>query len=413
MGSSALLEIVRHGFQGDQLLWDGFIVRNRSGQQLALSATGRAALESVFSGTVSGADSLEQAALFQLVAFYLLDHGRLAPIIDYSSLIDEGKEIVQPGQVSTEITKMCNLSCLHCYNDSGKRDPQELSDDEKLRMVRYLGRWGVRRLNVTGGEPVLDSSFPQILSLACEYGMAVTVTTNGWKIPPELLAAIEAGTVTHVNLSLDGADEATHDAFRGRQGSYRRVLLSMQTLSECRPRILQLNASIHTISVHQMEALAGLALKYRFDSISYKPVTSSGRHDGRVDFLLSLADLQLYQAERERLAALYGSGLHIEGNILGGAVPTTALDRIACNAGERSMLILANGKMTPCAALNAELWAPDIRTVSPMEAWLTHPLFQSFRSMKRAAGRFHVGCPGSRFASANSSQAVIGLRVLQ
>jgi AdoMet-dependent heme synthase len=413
MDSSSLLKIVRHAFQSDELVWDGFSVHNRSGLQLTLSATGRSALENVFSGTVSSADSLEQAALFQLIAFYLLDHGRLAPIIDYSSLIDQGKETVQPAQVSTEITKLCNLSCLHCYNDSGKRDPQELSDREKLEMIRYLGRWGVRRLNVTGGEPLLDTIFPEILSLAREYGMVVTITTNGWKIPRELLAAIESGTVVHVNLSLDGADEDTHDAFRGRKGSYKRLLLSMQTLSECRPQILQLNASIHTISVHQMEALAGLALKYRFDSVSFKPVTSSGRHDGRTDFLLSLADLQLYQAERLRLAALYRSQLHVEGNILGGAVPTAALDRIACNAGERSMLILANGKMTPCAALNADTWAPDIRTVPPMEAWLTHPLFQDFRSMKRSIGRFHLGCPGTRFASANSSSTTIGLRILQ
>jgi MoaA/NifB/PqqE/SkfB family radical SAM enzyme len=154
-------------------------------------------------------------------------------------------------------------------------------------------------------------------------------------------------------------------------------------------------------------------LKYRFDSISYKPVTSSGRPDQRVDFLLSLENLQLYQRERARLAAHYAGRLHVEGNILGGSVPAEALDRINCNAAERSMLILANGKMTPCAALNADSQAPDVRTMTPMEAWLTHPLFQDFRSMKRAEGNSHVGCPGSRFSNANSSQAIPGLRILQ
>jgi MoaA/NifB/PqqE/SkfB family radical SAM enzyme len=156
-----------------------------------------------------------------------------------------------------------------------------------------------------------------------------------------------------------------------------------------------------------------LALAYGFDSVSFKPVTSSGRHDGRVDFFLSPADLQLYQMERAHLAALYGNRLHVEGNILGGAVPEAALDRIGCNAAERSMLILSNGRMTPCSALKADAWAPDIRTISPMEAWLNHPLFQDFRSMKRAAGKSHLGCPGSRFANATSPAASAGLRVLQ
>ena len=414
MDSSFLVDMVRDSLQHDQLVWNGSTVRNGCGRQLGLSARGRAVLlEVLLSSKAAGARSLEEAALFQLIAFYLLDRGRLSSVIDYSSFLDDGKEFMQPAEVSLEITKVCNLRCLHCYNDSGKRDPQELAHSEKVAMARYLGRWGVRRLSLTGGEPVLDSSFPELLSLAEEYKMAVKVTTNGWEMPRELLAAIKVGTVVHVNVSLDGADEGTHDAFRGRRGSYERVLRSMRTLAECRPRVLQLNASIHTISVHQMEALAHLALKYHFDSISFKPVTSSGRRDGRVDFLLSLADLQLYQAERARLAGLFAGRLHIEGNILGGAVPTAALDRIGCNAAERSMLILSNGKMTPCAALNADTLAPDIRTISPMEAWLTHPLFQDFLSMKRAVGNIHVGCPGSRFASANSPQAAIGLRVLQ
>jgi MoaA/NifB/PqqE/SkfB family radical SAM enzyme len=413
MDSSSLFDVVRDSLGREKLHWSGSVLRNASGRQLALSAEGEAALNCAIHGETPDSYSFESAALFQLIAFYLLDEGRLSRVIDYSTLVDEGKEVMQPSDVSIEITKLCNLHCIHCYNDSGKRDAAELADSEKLALADYLGRWGVRRLSVTGGEPVLDPSFPGLLSLAAEYGMAVKVTTNGWKMPAELLTAIETDTVVHVNVSLDGADETTHDTFRGKQGSYARVLRSMRILAECRPRILQLNASIHTISVHQMEALAQLTLEYGFDSVSFKPVTSGGRRDGRTDFLLSLADLRLYQIERARLAAEYEGRLHVEGNILGGAVPEDALDRIGCNAADRSLLILSNGRMTPCAALQADSWAPDVRAISPMEAWLTHPLFQDFRSMKRAAGSLHRGCPGSRFANASAAGASAGLRVLQ
>jgi MoaA/NifB/PqqE/SkfB family radical SAM enzyme len=411
MDSSAFFEIVRDGLRHETLRWDGSTARNVSGRELTLSGTGREAMRVFLSG--NGTKSIEEAALLQLLSFYLLERGRLAPVIDYSFLLDQGKEYMQPADVSLELTRLCNLRCLHCYNDSGRRDPAELEDREKLEMADYLGRWGVRRISITGGEPVLDPSFAGLLSIAGEYGIAVKVTTNGWEVPDALVAAIDEGTVFHVNVSLDGADEATHDAFRGRHGSYARVLRSMRILAECRPRVLQLNASIHTVSVRQMEALAQLTLEYGFDSVSFKPVTSSGRNDGRTDFLLTLPDLRIYQAERARLASLYAGRLHVEGNILGGAVPESALDRIGCNAADRSMLILSNGRMTPCAALNADSWAPHVRTISPMEAWLTHPLFQDFRSMKRAAGSSHLGCPGSRFASAGSTAANGALRVLQ
>jgi MoaA/NifB/PqqE/SkfB family radical SAM enzyme len=413
MDSSSFFELVRQAFDGGTLRWNGSVVRNDTGRELALSKDGQAALLGELSRLAPDTRTLEEAALVQLLAFYLLDRGSLSRALHYTSLIDGGPDFMQPAEVSLEITRLCNLRCLHCYNDSGHRDAAELGDQEKLALVDYLGRWGVRRISITGGEPTLDRTFASLLSLGQEYNITIKVTTNGWELPAALLRAIEEGTVVHVNLSLDGADEATHDAFRGRHGSFSRVLRSMRTLTECRPRALQLNASIHNISVHQMEALAGLASDHGFDAVSFKPVTSSGRHDGRTDFLLSLADLRLFQAERARLGALYAGRLHVEGSILGGAVPEAALDRIGCNAADRSMLILSNGRMTPCAALHSDDWAPDIRSMSPMHAWLTHALFSDFRTMKGGAGRSHQGCPGSRFASSTYAQADPALRVLQ
>ena len=414
MDSSSLPDLVRDAFQSGALRCNGSVVRNGSDRELTLSAAGQAALQGVLSRTAQEACTFEEAALVQLLAFYLIDRGSLSRAVDYATLLHDGPEFMQPAEVSLEITRLCNLRCLHCYNDSGKRDAAELGSREKLAMADYLGRWGVRRMSITGGEPTLDPSFAGLLSLGGEYGITMKVTTNGWELPEALLTAIAADTVVHVNVSLDGADEATHDAFRGRRGSYARALRSMQILAECRPRALQLNASIHTISVHQMQALASLAVEYGFDSVSFKPVTSSGRHDGRVDFLLSPSDLQLFRAERARLGAYFAGRLHVEGNILGGgSVPESSLDWIGCNAGERSMLILSNGKMTPCAALNSDAWAPDIRNMSPMHAWLTHPLFMDFRSMKGGAGGTHLGCPGARFAGAAGLNGDSALRVLQ
>jgi MoaA/NifB/PqqE/SkfB family radical SAM enzyme len=399
MDPESLPTAVRGAFEKGVLLCDGSVVRNRSGCELPLSRLGLAGLQTLFTRVEHEPFTLSEAALLQLLAFCLLDKGRLASAIDYATFLESPVNFVQPAEVSFEITKLCNLTCLHCYNDSGRRDPAELSGDEKVKLADYLGRWGVRRISITGGEPTLDPSFPALLSAARDNGITAKITTNGWKLPPALLAAIDAGVALHVNISLDGADAATHDTFRGRRGSYNRVLRSMRILSDCRPRILQLNVSVHSGSLYQMEALARLALECRFDAISFKPVTSGGRPGGGTDFLLSPADLHFFRAQRASLGAGYGDRLHVEGNILGGAAPKATLDRIKCNAAERSMLILSNGAMTPCSALNADGWAPNVRTMSPMQAWLGHPLFNGFRSTKRTAGNFLPGCPGVRFAS--------------
>lgn len=403
MDSSGLLGAVRTAHEERRIQWNGVVVRNRDGAALTLSRKGQDVLEHLLTETPNPL-VLQQASLLHLLGFYLLDLGGLSPMLDYASLLDDGLEQVHPSVVSLELTRFCNLRCLHCYNDSGQRPPDELNDGEKRALVSYLLRWGVRGLILTGGEPTMDRSFPAVLDLAREFGATVKVVTNGWALPASFLDAVRDRTIERVDISLDGADESTHDAFRGRRGSYRRVLDSLAVLAGCRPATLQLNVSVHDGSLPQMEALVRVALDYAFDAVSFKPVTSTGRPGGRTDFCLTSSGLQRFREERTRLGNLYGDGIRVEGNILGGpSVPDSALDRMGCNAASRSMLILSNGQMTPCDALSADDWAPSVRALPPMRAWLSHPLFGGFRVQKQSeGGTSFVGCPGMRFARATA-----------
>jgi MoaA/NifB/PqqE/SkfB family radical SAM enzyme len=396
-------DLVRDAFQRKRFQWKGTIIRDGCGREFSLSPSGAAALGSILNGDSPSVGNIEQSALVQLLVFYFLDRGSLSGVIDYASLLRNGPGLMQPTKVSFEITTACNLNCMHCYNDSGKGNVAGLDEDQKMAIVDYLGRWGVRYLHLTGGEPVNDPSLPGLLSLANHYGIGVLLTTNGWTLSDPVLAAIEEGTVIQVNISLDGANAATHDAFRGKRSSYARVLYSIRLLGNYRPRTLQLNASVHATSVNQMEALTNLALENGFDIISFKPITFSGRSDDRRDFLLSLTDLRFFRKERARLNTLYRDRLHVEGAILDHEVPESVQDRTGCDAAERSMVILADGKMTPCAALKTEADAPGMRSLSPMHAWLTDPLFVNFRSIKDGLCRSNPGCPGGRFTNASGT----------
>ncbi len=397
MRTNSSYDHVHNAFRRMRLQWDGAIVRDDSGRMLSLSPSGVTALRPFLKGELPSLGNIEQAALAQLLGFYFLDQGSLSGVIDYASLLQEGPGLMQPAKVSFEITKACNLSCLHCYNDSGIHDPAELTRDEKMAVVNYLGRWGVRYLNITGGEPVNDPSLPNLLSLANDYGIRVMLTTNGWTVSDSLLAAIAEGTVIQVNISINGVDEATHDALNKKKSSFARVLKSIRLLGLNRPRTLQLNAAVHSGSVNQMEELASFALENGFDIISFKPVTFTGRPEVRRDFLLSLADVHFFRKERVRLRSLYNGRLHVEGQILDNELPESVLDRTGCDAAERSMVILSDGRMTPCTALKDEDCAPSIRSLSPIHTWLTDPLFVNFRSIKEETGRSSQGCSGARF----------------
>jgi MoaA/NifB/PqqE/SkfB family radical SAM enzyme len=397
MSISSLHTIVRDAFHLGRLHLNGTIVHDLDGRELALSSSGTVAFNSICKDERSALDTIEESTLVQLLGFYFFDQGSLSRDIDYASLLQNQAGLIQPSKVSFEITKACTMNCMHCYNDSGKRDAAEIANNEKLAITDYLGRWGVRFLHLTGGEPVIDPCLPDVLSIAGKYGMSVIITTNGWTLSDAVLAAIDDGTVVHLNISLDGIDAETHDLFRRSKDSFARVLRSIEILGRHRPRILQLNVCVHTTSLAQMEALGSFAVESGFDSISFKPVTFSGRSEVGQDFLLSLEDLRLFRKMRVRLRNLYKGRLHVDAPILDTKIDASVLDETECDATDRSMLILADGKMTPCASLNAGSFAPNFREQLPICTWLSHPLFVQFRSIKNEISRSNRGCPGERF----------------
>lgn len=353
-----------------------------------------------------GADDLETdtwagfraAALAQLARFALCDEGALSRHVNYDGLLAQDAPPARPSEASVIVTKLCNLRCLHCYNDSGLRAPRELSTDEKLRLISYLGRWGVRILTLTGGEPTLDAVFPEILDIARRYRIGVKISTNAWHVSHALAEAIMDGTVIQLSISLDGADAATHDAFRGRGGSFDRVIASLRTLADCRPKTIVLSSAVHRGSLAQMEALAALAAAQRVDVLAFKPVTFTGRRGIDAPFLLGPDEVAEFARTRDRLQAEYSGRLVIDGKLTSDEVPPDLQEDLHCQAAHSSMVIQADGTMLPCDTLTGVRGAPDFRSVTPMAAWLAHPVFTGFRGIRdhSSGGCGTSGCPGMK-----------------
>jgi len=343
-----------------------------------------------------------EAAFAQLVRFALQDDGTLSRYVDYDRLLGPGAPPARPREVSVILTKRCNLRCLHCYNDSALRDPHELQDDEKLRLVDYLGRWGVTVLNLTGGEPTIDPTFAGVLALARRHRMGVKISTNAWHLPGALLDAIRAGTVIQLSISLDGADAATHDHLRQRRGSFDRVLASLRLLEECRPRTVVLNAGVHLGSLEQMDVIAGLAAAAPVDVVAFKPITFTGRPHGDASFVLGHSELADFARTRDRLRREYAGRLVIDGKLTGDDVQPELQEDLSCQAAQTAMVVQADGRLLPCDTLAGVPDAPNVRDVAPMTAWLGDPVFDWFRGIRDSSsgGCGTSGCPGNAASKA-------------
>ncbi len=118
------------------------------------------------------------------------------------------------------ITRTCNLRCVHCYSDSeAVAYPGELDWPRMAALVGELADYGVPGLLLSGGEPMVHPRFDDLLRMACGLGLKVTISTNGTCITAANAARFKELGVAYVGISLDGIG-AIHDQFRGKPGAF-------------------------------------------------------------------------------------------------------------------------------------------------------------------------------------------------
>ena len=116
------------------------------------------------------------------------------------------------------VTDRCDMRCLYCMSESMTFLPRDdvLDYDELLRLARVFVRQGVRRLRITGGEPLVRKDIGDfLLALRPLLGQAgeptrldeITLTTNGSRLVEFAGLLVRAG-VRRVNVSLDSLDPA-------------------------------------------------------------------------------------------------------------------------------------------------------------------------------------------------------------
>ncbi len=130
-----------------------------------------------------------------------------------------------------ELTLQCNMRCLHCGSNAGKKREHELSLQECLRLADDLHRLGCKHVTLIGGELFLYPGWEKIARRLDEHGILVNIITNSWLMSETQLAQIAYAGLTNVGISLDGL-EARHDKIRGRSGSFRRILKAFDRLHQ-------------------------------------------------------------------------------------------------------------------------------------------------------------------------------------
>jgi len=130
-----------------------------------------------------------------------------------------------PFQVVWNITRACNLKCLHCYESAGQKGADELTTEEALRGVDILADAGVLILAFSGGEPTIRPDILQLVQRSSDRGMFTAVATNAVVFSSrKKVKEFKKAGLQFAQISLDGLDPQTHDRFRGVPGTFEKTV---------------------------------------------------------------------------------------------------------------------------------------------------------------------------------------------
>ena len=167
-----------------------------------------------------------------------------------------------------ETTAGCNLECVHCrrLDVSKQLMKSDLTTLESFQFVRDLASFAKPILVLSGGEPLFRPDIFQIAMKARDCGLPVALATNGTLVNEHIAHAIVDSGIRRVAISIDGADEETHDKFRRQPGSLAAALRGFGHLKRL-GMSMQINCTVTKHNIHQLEFLYAKALELGADAL--------------------------------------------------------------------------------------------------------------------------------------------------
>ena len=146
------------------------------------------------------------------------------------------------------VTDKCNLRCVYCMPEEGLpwlRRSEILSYEEIAAVVRVMAAMGLRRVRLTGGEPLVRRDLPELVRLLAAVPQIedISLSTNAVLLQ-DLAAPLRAAGVHRVNISLDSLRPERIDAIARRAGSHTAILAGLEAAERAGLAPIKVNAVI-------------------------------------------------------------------------------------------------------------------------------------------------------------------------
>lgn len=262
------------------------------------------------------------------------------------------------------LTYRCNVACVHCYAEgAGKDAPAELGVPEVRRYFEQFAQAGCLNCTITGGEPFVRSDFEEIWTAIAEQGIRRILFTNATLVDERKAAFLKEMPPDWVEVTILGADSATHDALMRRHGSFDAAIAGIRTLEKAGLRV-----RVKTIVMRGNASQIG-AIKRLASTLGDGSFRLDGQLMGAFMGHIDMDSLRVPPKLLAEIEETHGdSGPEAWGHEKKRLAGFQRKMLYSCGAAKRSAYLSPWGDLHPC--LTASHISQSLRGSSVGEAWL-------------------------------------------
>lgn len=329
--------------------------------------------------------------------------------------------------IAWEVTRSCNLACRHCRAEAHPEPYEgELTTAEAKALIDTFPEVGDPIVIFTGGDPMMRPDVYELVAHARGLGLTCAFAPNGTLITPENAARLREAGVSRCSISIDGADAASHDAFRGVPGAFEASLRGIEYLKAV-GLPFQINTTVTRGNLASFKRIFELCERLGAAAWHIFLLVPMGRAAGLADEVITAEEYEdvlhwLYEFRK-------GTSMHLKATCAphyyrimrqraheeGTAVTpeTFGMDAMTrgCLGGTGFCFISHVGQVQPCGYL--ELDCGNVRETPFPKIWRESRYFREFRDQQAYAGKcgvceYHRVCGGCRARAQSMSGNHLG-----
>ncbi len=309
-----------------------------------------------------------------------------------------------PKWIAWEVTRRCNLRCIHCRSSSelSSKGHPDLPFTDALRIIDDISGYAKPVVVLSGGEPLLREDLFDIASYGTEKGLRMCLATNGSLVDDYVCQMIKKSGIRMVSLSLDGSTEKVHDDFRNQKGAFKGIINAAELFRRNNIEFL-INSSFTKRNQEEIPKIYRLAKELGATAWYMFMIVPTGRAEEIMNELISKEDYEEildwhYHMEKEEKDMLVRptcaphyyrivlqnakkEGTHFERRSLKFSTGGSK----GCIAGQLICLINVDGDVLPCSYF--PMSAGNILKQSFKEIWENSELFKNLRDFKTYEGK--------------------------